>query len=105
MLLALEDLEDIRDSLAFYFNLGLDDKKICEHLKDHYDTDIYKYIQPQVCRRSLQNEVRKNAECQTIYIISVVSLQCLLNKWGFEQTHKQIHTFESIAKNVRGIQK
>ena len=33
--------EDIWDSLAFYPNLGLDDKKICEHLKDHYDTDIY----------------------------------------------------------------
>ena len=42
MLLALE--EDIGDSLAFYFNLGLNDKKICEHLKDHYDTDIYSLL-------------------------------------------------------------
>jgi len=33
--------EDIWDSLGFYFNLGLNDKKIHEHLKDHYDTDIY----------------------------------------------------------------
>ena len=41
-LLALE--EDIWDSLTFYFNLGLDDKKICEHVKDHYDTDIYSFM-------------------------------------------------------------
>ena len=38
---ALVPLEDIRDALEAYFHLGFNDKKLEEHLKDHYDTTVY----------------------------------------------------------------
>lgn len=34
-------LEDIREALEAYFHLGFNDKQLEEHLKDHYDTEVY----------------------------------------------------------------
>ncbi|KAJ6504737.1 hypothetical protein C8R47DRAFT_1038046 [Mycena vitilis] len=69
--------EDIRASAELYFNLDLQDKEIIEHLKDHYDTNLYG--------------------------LSVVSFRKLRKRWGLKRTRQQKHTPETIRDKVLDI--
>jgi hypothetical protein len=39
--LVLVPLEDIHEALEAHFHLGFNDKQLEDHLKDHYDTEVY----------------------------------------------------------------
>ncbi|KAJ7630220.1 hypothetical protein FB45DRAFT_1150186 [Roridomyces roridus] len=70
--------DDIREPLREYYDLGLNDKEIAEHLKSHYDTRAYG------C--SITSSVKR-----------------FRKKWGLKSTRQQKHTPETILQYVLDI--
>ncbi|KAF8200101.1 hypothetical protein BJ912DRAFT_873378 [Pholiota molesta] len=67
----------IRPFVEFYYHLGLNDKKIESHMRDHYNNEQYG--------------------------LSTSSIKRLRRKWGLKSTRQQRHTIESIASAINEI--
>ena len=93
--LTLVPLEDIREVLEAYFHLRFNDKQLEEHLKDHYDTEVYGlgYVSYFIL---LWNP------CSTM-LDSIKSIKCYRKDLGLLSTRQQKHTSESIASAVAEI--
>jgi len=93
--LTLVPLEDIREALEAYFHLGFNEKQLEEHLKDHYDTEVYGlgYVS---CFMLLWKP------CSTM-LHSMKSIKRYRKDLGLLSTRQQKHTSESIASAVAEI--
>ncbi|KAF9477993.1 hypothetical protein BDN70DRAFT_74912 [Pholiota conissans] len=71
--------DDIKESFKFYYGLGINDKKIALHMRDHYDTERYG--------------------------LSVRSVKRLRDKWELKSTRQQKHTLESIGEAIQDVRR
>jgi len=88
-------LEDIRDVLEAYFHLGFNDKKLEEHLKDHYDATVY----------GLGYVFYFILFCKPYSTVlhRIKSIKRYRKDLGLLSTRQQKHTSESIAGAVAEI--
>ena len=90
-------LEDIREALEAYFHLGFNDKQLEEHLKDHYNTEVYGLGYVSYLKLFLFQK-----PCSTT-LCSRKSIKRYRIDLGLLSTRQQKHTSESIASAVTEI--
>jgi hypothetical protein len=86
----------IRDALSYYYSLGLNDTKIAEHCKEHYDTSKYGL-------RCVDQHVLNILDLVTL--LSVASVKRLRKEYGLLSTRQQRNSPDAILAAIVDVRK